>query len=91
MEKLQQINKCVHRVGLFSTNDETDDLPTTSLSYLLVPAYLAYTLNEINVDRNLRLTYLKAAKVIIKFYFIKFIDLLSRISRDYFNIWLDIF
>ena len=29
------------RMGLFSSNEEHDDIPTTSLSYLLIPYYIA--------------------------------------------------
>lgn len=63
VEHFQNIHKCVERIGLFSTNDEIDELPTTSLPFLLVPAYLAYAIGEINVDKDLRITYLKAATV----------------------------
>lgn len=48
---------------MFSTNDQVDELPTSSLHFLLVHAYLAYMVQEIHVEREKRKTYLISAKV----------------------------
>jgi len=58
------MSRTVENLSLFSTNDQVEELPTTSLRYLLVPAYFAYVLQEINVEIGKRPVYLKSAKVI---------------------------
>lgn len=65
IERLQLMSKTIERLSLFSTNDQADELPTNSLRYLLVPAYFAYMLQEINfeADKNKRTIYLNSAKV----------------------------
>ena len=63
VEQLQSLGGAIERISLFSTNDRVEELPTSSLRYLLVPAYLAYVLQEINVGMDKRKAYLTAAKV----------------------------
>uniref|UniRef100_A0A915MGL4 Uncharacterized protein n=1 Tax=Meloidogyne javanica TaxID=6303 RepID=A0A915MGL4_MELJA len=62
IERLQLVSRTVESLSLFSTNDQVEELPTTSLRYLLVPAYFAYVLQEINVEIGKRPVYLKSAK-----------------------------
>nr|CAD2189881.1 unnamed protein product [Meloidogyne enterolobii] len=62
IERLQLMSRTVESLSLFSTNDQVEELPTTSLRYLLVPAYFAYVLQEINVEIGKRPVYLKSAK-----------------------------
>src|SRR4051794_36593737 len=54
VEKLQQITQSINRFQLFSANEQIEELPTRSIAYLLVPAYLAYAINEINVESQKR-------------------------------------
>lgn len=63
IDQLQTLGTAIDRISLFSTNDRVEELPTSSLRYLLVPAYLAYVLQEITVERDRRRAYLNAAKV----------------------------
>ncbi|CAK5123151.1 unnamed protein product [Meloidogyne enterolobii] len=62
IERLQLMSRTVESLSLFSTNDQVEELPTISLRYLLVPAYFAYVLQEINVEIGKRPVYLKSAK-----------------------------
>lgn len=62
VERLQLMSKMVENLSLFSTNDQVEELPTTSLRYLLVPAYYAYILQEINVELGKRAIYLNSAE-----------------------------
>lgn len=64
IEKLQSLNLDIERLSLFSTNDQIEELPTSTIRYLLVPAYLAYVLEEIQVELDKRKVYLTTAKVI---------------------------
>jgi hypothetical protein len=63
VEQLQQLSRDIERLALFSSNDQVEELPTSSLRFLLVPAYLAYVLQEIPVEVERRRAYLIAAKV----------------------------
>ncbi|KAI1716053.1 TAP42-like family domain-containing protein [Ditylenchus destructor] len=63
IEKLQNIAKLISRMALFSPNEQVEEFPTSSLPYLLTPAYLAYAIQELNVELERRLTYLNAAKI----------------------------
>ena len=63
------MSKAIESLSLFSTNDQAEELPTISLRYLLVPAYFAYILQEINVEIGKRCIYLNSAKVIINHFF----------------------
>lgn len=70
--KLQRILKSIKMLSLFSTNDNIEDLQTSSIHYLLAPVYLAYFFEEVNMGIEKRAYYLKAAKVLyllINFYF----------------------
>lgn len=63
VERLQRIAEALSRASLFAPNETLSELPTRSLAYLLVPAYLAYAITEVNVAREKRATYLEAARV----------------------------
>uniref|UniRef100_A0A914DCH5 TAP42-like protein n=1 Tax=Acrobeloides nanus TaxID=290746 RepID=A0A914DCH5_9BILA len=63
VDKLQQLSKQIDQLALFSTNDQIEELPTNSLQYLLVPAYLAFAIENINSGIEKRATYLKAAQL----------------------------
>lgn len=63
IKKLQDLSQAVKRLELFSANDQIDDLPTSSLRYLLLPAYLAQVISDLTVEKCKRSTYLNAAKV----------------------------
>lgn len=61
-ETLEKLSIMIRRLDLFSTNEELSELSSTSLRYLLVPAYLGYALENLN-DIDNRLNLLKGAKV----------------------------
>ncbi|KAI1707393.1 TAP42-like family domain-containing protein [Ditylenchus destructor] len=63
IEKLQNMAKLINRMALFSPNEQVEEFPTSSLPYLLIPAYLAYAIQELNVELEKRATYLNAAKI----------------------------
>uniref|UniRef100_A0A915D8Y4 Uncharacterized protein n=1 Tax=Ditylenchus dipsaci TaxID=166011 RepID=A0A915D8Y4_9BILA len=85
IDKLQQICKLIHQQAIFSTNEQVQDLPTNSLSLLLVPAYLAYTIEEINVERERRSHYLRTAKM----YYRQFLETLLNYDLISFKLpWL---
>lgn len=63
IKKLQNILKSIELLSLFSTNDNIEDLQTSSIHYLLAPAYLAYFFEEVNLGIEKRAFYLQAAKV----------------------------
>lgn len=55
--------KRIDDVSLFSSNEQIDELPTSSVAFLLVRAYLAYAIETLNVEMEKRLFYLQAAKL----------------------------
>lgn len=64
IERLQSLCSDVEDLSLFSINDQIEDLPTSLLRFLLIHAYLAYIMQEIQVNIEERKTYLLSAKVI---------------------------
>jgi len=62
IKTLQTLEKFVKMLNLFSTNDQLEELPTSSVRYLLIPAFLAYALQEIHPEMDKRAIYVDAAK-----------------------------
>ena len=62
IENLQSLSKTIELLSLFSTNDQIEELPTSSIRYLLVPAYMGYVLQEVQMEIEKRAAYLKASK-----------------------------
>jgi hypothetical protein len=60
---LQSLSKTIELLSLFSTNDQIEELQTSSIRYLLVPAYMGYVLQEVQMEIEKRAAYLKASKV----------------------------
>jgi len=77
---LEQTTLLVNKLELFSTNESLDDLQTTYLKFLLIPALLGYlTLKQLSTSRE---ELIRMAKVY-------FIDYLNRLN-DYKIIELDV-
>lgn len=86
IKKLQDLSQAVKRLELFSANDQIDDLPTSSLRYLLLPAYLAQVISDLTVEKCKRSTYLNAAK----FQYREFLRVLSVYEVVSFKLpWVD--
>uniref|UniRef100_A0A914IC26 TAP42-like protein n=1 Tax=Globodera rostochiensis TaxID=31243 RepID=A0A914IC26_GLORO len=86
MRMLQLLSEAVERLALFSANEEADEIPTNSLRFLLIPAYLASALQEINVEMDKRGAYLRASKK----HYREFLESLSLFGLINFRLpWLD--
>uniref|UniRef100_A0A915EDT6 Immunoglobulin-binding protein 1 n=1 Tax=Ditylenchus dipsaci TaxID=166011 RepID=A0A915EDT6_9BILA len=87
LEKLQQIAKLIDQRAIFSANESVQDLSTNSLSLLLVPAYTAYVIEEVNVERERRSRYLKAAEA----YYHQFLEAILNYDLISFRLpWLNV-
>ncbi|KAI3411870.1 hypothetical protein GPALN_001932 [Globodera pallida] len=86
MRMLQALSEVVERLSLFSANEEADEIPTNSLRFLLIPAYLASALQEINLEMDKRGAYLRASKK----HYREFLESLSLFGLINFRLpWLD--
>ncbi|VDM42503.1 unnamed protein product [Toxocara canis] len=65
-EKLENLTREVSARELFSKNETVDELPTSSLQYLLLPSYLATTIQNIIVEPEHRVEALDNAKVYLR-------------------------
>lgn len=64
-ERLENLTREVSARDLFSRNERVDELPTGSLQYLLLPSYLATTVQNIIVEPERRLEVLDQARVLL--------------------------
>uniref|UniRef100_F1L113 Immunoglobulin-binding protein 1 n=1 Tax=Ascaris suum TaxID=6253 RepID=F1L113_ASCSU len=65
-ERLENLTREVSARDLFSRNERVDELPTGSLQYLLLPSYLATTVQNIIVEPERRLEVLDQARVYLR-------------------------
>uniref|UniRef100_A0A915B8M5 Immunoglobulin-binding protein 1 n=1 Tax=Parascaris univalens TaxID=6257 RepID=A0A915B8M5_PARUN len=65
-EKLENLTREVSARELFSRNERVDELPTGTLQYLLLPSYLATTVQNIIVEPERRLEALDQARVYLR-------------------------
>jgi len=63
VQKLEEISEWVEKQAIYSGNEQVEDLPTSSLQLLLLYAYLGYAIEEMNIEREKRTVYLKAARM----------------------------
>ncbi|KAL3086630.1 hypothetical protein niasHT_037756 [Heterodera trifolii] len=86
IQSLQSVAKAIDGLSLFSANDSVEELPTNSLRFLLVPAYLATALQEIGVEMDKRGAYLRASKT----YYREFLQNMSIFGLVNFRLpWLN--
>ncbi|KAE9549378.1 hypothetical protein FO519_007406 [Halicephalobus sp. NKZ332] len=85
VETLEKLQKMITHLDLFSSNEEFNELSTTSLRYLLIPAYLGYAVENTNDFEN-RLKNLRTAKG----YFRHFLERLLSYNVVAFKLdWID--
>lgn len=46
VQTLDHCSALVHRMGLFSTNEEIDDVSTINLKYMLISSYMANLISD---------------------------------------------
>uniref|UniRef100_A0A1I7Y1G5 TAP42-like protein n=1 Tax=Steinernema glaseri TaxID=37863 RepID=A0A1I7Y1G5_9BILA len=72
--KLENLTRQVSSLALFSDNESFEELPTSSLHFMLLPCYLALATNALIVDRKEMVKYKEMAKVYYR-------DFLERLSQ----------
>ncbi|MFH4980375.1 hypothetical protein AB6A40_007084 [Gnathostoma spinigerum] len=83
--RLENLSREIAARGMFSKNESLDELPTSSLQYLLVPSYLAIAIQNIITPPEDRLATLDKAKT----YFRDFLERLLSYGIIGFNLpWL---
>ncbi|CAI2347492.1 unnamed protein product [Caenorhabditis sp. 36 PRJEB53466] len=65
---LHQVTVNVNKLGLFSSNEQIEDIPTSSLPFLMVPCFLGLFHTNLIVDSTEKLEELRKAKVYFRNY-----------------------
>ncbi|KAK0418353.1 hypothetical protein QR680_013514 [Steinernema hermaphroditum] len=74
ISKLEDLTRKVSALHLFSDNESFEELPTSSLYFMLIPCYLAMATNSLIVDRAEMVKYKEMSKVYYR-------DFLERLSE----------
>ncbi|EGT33668.1 CBN-PPFR-4 protein [Caenorhabditis brenneri] len=75
IENLQKVTKLVNQLRLFSSNEQIEDVPTSSLPYLLTPCFLGIFHQNLMVDTSLKLDELRKSKIYLRSFLNRLRDL----------------
>uniref|UniRef100_A0A7E4VJG5 Immunoglobulin-binding protein 1 n=1 Tax=Panagrellus redivivus TaxID=6233 RepID=A0A7E4VJG5_PANRE len=62
IETLLTLEKHVDRLDFFSTNEQFEEFPSSSLQFLLIPAYLGLAIENVPAELDLRAQHLRTAR-----------------------------
>ncbi|KAK6015087.1 hypothetical protein OSTOST_19496, partial [Ostertagia ostertagi] len=81
---LEKLTHAVSTLGLFSDNEEVEDLATSSIPFLLIPCYLGVAHHNTTTEPSHRADQLQLAKVYYRDFLKRLRSYGFEFERDYF-------